>query len=273
MIAVADSFVAHAERYLLANPCCRKHQENIRGRIARFVAWFPGSPKSLAPEDLNGFLASLERDGLSAHTINGYRATIMAVWRFVLGERIRWKIRRVRPPQREVKAWSVGQVKQLLSVAVTLRGRLPNGVQRRLFFLTAIHAGFSTGQRYGDLARLPVAAIRADRTATFVQSKTGRRVTVRFSEKAVRCIRAHGQATVLPNPHTQQWFCVSFADLVERAGIKRGSFRWLRRSAGSYVERATGRGPELLGNTRAVFEASYQAESITRKPPPEPPRL
>ena len=167
----------------------------------------------------------------------------------------------------------MAEIRKLCMAAKALRGTGQSGVRRRLYWLAAIHAGFSSGQRWGDLVNLPVAAIHPDRTCTFTQHKTGRRITVRFSKMAMLLIHRHGQQTVIPQCYSQNHFCLTFNKLVKAAAISRGTFKWLRRSAGSYVELESGRGPELLGNTRAVFEASYKAERITKRPPPEPPEL
>lgn len=257
--------------YILANPICHKHRGNMMGRVSKFAAW--AGDKTLDANTLNEFLALLESQGLSPHTVNGYRASIMAVWSYATGQRVPFKIRRVRPPQQPVEGWRVAEIRQLCRVASTFRGTLPNGVPKRLFWLTAIHCGFATGLRYGDLARLKRSQIRRDRVCQVIQSKTGKLVSVRFSRSAMRLIARHGREVVLPIPHTQKWFCEQFSRLVERAGIRGGSFRWLRRSAGSYVELATGRGPELLGNTRAVFDTNYRVADIVKRDPPEPPPI
>lgn len=260
-----------ANSYVLANPVCAKHRCNLLTRIEKFCDH--AGDKDLEANTLNEFLVYLEQLGRSPHTVNGYRASIMAVWSFAIGQRIPFKVRRVRQPQQPVEGWRVAEIQQLCKIAKTFQGKLPNGVPKRLFWLTAIHCGFATGLRYGDLAGLKVGQIRRDRVCEVVQSKTGKLVTVRFSRAAMRLIARHGRERVLPIPHTQKWFCHRFSQLVERAGVRGGSFRWLRRSAGSYVELESGRGPELLGNTRAVFDNNYRVTEIVKRDPPEPPAL
>lgn len=267
----AKELQKQAHAYILANPVCIKHQANLLTRVSKFAVW--AGDKPLDANTVNEFLVYLEGQGRSPHTVNGYRASIMAVWSFATGQRVPFKIRRVRPPQHPVEGWRVAEIRQLCRIARTFRGTLPNGVPKRLFWLTAIHCGFATGLRYGDLTRLKRSQIRRDRVCVVVQSKTGKPVTVRFSKAAMRLIARHGRDVVLPIPHTQKWFCHQFSSLVERAGIRGGSFRWLRRSAGSYVELATGRGPELLGNTRAVFDSNYKVSDIVKRDPPEPPPI
>lgn len=276
MICFDDSLTAHLDRYLLDNPCSKKHAANLQYRVALFDRWsgFSVTAGALSVEHVNRFLLALEQSRRSPHTVNGYRSAIMAVWNAANGgpERADGRVRRLKVCDSQVHGWRRSEVKQLLRIAKGLRGRLPNGVRRRDFWCAAIHAGYCTGQRYGDLAKLDVSTIGKGGRCTLIQSKTGKRLTVQFSGKAIKWIARHGKQTVIPNPHTQKWFCDHFSRLVERAGIRGGTFKWLRRTAGSYAERE-GRGAELLGNSRAVFEQSYRVDEIVASEPPEPPQL
>lgn len=271
MIETKD-LLRHTRGYLLANPVSKKHHANMAQRMAIFVRWCEANYRQeLNAETLNLFLASLET--LSPHTINGYRANIMAVWANILGTRVIDRIRRAKTPRIPVEGWYVAEIAKLCEAAKKLQGVLPNRVQKSTLFLAAIHAGFSTGQRYGDLVGLDVSQISADGYCEVLQSKTGKIIPVRFSREAMRHIQKHKQTKVIPNPHTQKWFCDEFRRLVIQAGITPGTFKFLRRSAGSAVEAATGRGHELLGNTRTVFEQSYRVPKIVRHDPLEPPRI
>lgn len=258
--------------YLLANPVGKKHHANMGQRIARFVSWSDANHVAeLTPETVNRFLASL--DGLSPHTVNGYRANIMAVWSDAIGTRVIWKIRRAKTPRIPVEGWTVAEIAQLCEAAERLREPLINGISKRLLMLSAIHAGFSTGQRFGDLVALETARIAADGYCEILQSKTGKIVPVRFSRDAMELFAEHKRDFIIPLPYTQKWFCDHFGRLVAAAGITPGTFKFLRRSAGSCVEAATGRGHELLGNTRQVFEQSYRVAKIVQRVPLEPPGI
>jgi hypothetical protein len=175
-----------------------------------------------------------------------------------------------------VEAWKLDEIRQLLAIAETFEGYLQNGVSRRMFWLTSIHCGYSTALRFGDLEVLPVDKIGPTGVCRLIMRKTLRPVTVRFSDVAQECIRAHGQPVVLPNPHSHNWFCRKFSNLVERAGVRPGSFRWLRRSAASYADaERSGAGRRLLGHTDdgQTFCKNYRDESIVGGIVPEPPSL
>ena len=54
---------------------------------------------------------------------------------------------------------------------------------------------------------------------------------------------------LLPWPFTANRLQTTFNTLVKTAGVRKGQFRWLRRSAGSYAESVTpGAGARLLGH-------------------------
>ena len=101
-----------------------------------------------------------------------------------------------------------------------------------------------------------------------IQNKTGKPVRVRFSGDALKWIKKHGQPEAMPWPHTFTWFERCFDKLRDEAGVRRGTWKWLRRSAGSYADE-NGNGHKLLGNTRTVFESHYLAPEIAAKEPPK----
>ena len=272
------TLIEAVDSYILSHPMCAKHKSTFRNRLQKFIVFMGGEVllSDLTADDINRFLISLERSHRQPATVRGFRTGLISVLKFT-----KWKaderedIRRVRVPRKVVTAWTHEQIYRLIAVAETLEGFLPNGVRRSTFWLTAILGGYSTGLRWGDLSTLPVSQIRADRSCTVVMSKTQRPVTVRFSELAMRCIEEHGQAEVLPCPCTQKWFCAEFSKLVERAEIRGGSFRWLRRSAGSYADRERhGDGRRLLGHCDDVtFNNHYRDEAIVGVSVPEPTAL
>lgn len=79
----------------------------------------------------------------------------------------------------------------------------------------------------------------------------------------------------LPWPHDYHVFGRHFGMLVKRAGVRPGTFKWLRRSAGSYAESMQpGAGTRLLGHRDAnVFNGFYRDDQIVQQQPIEPPDL
>ena len=275
MLNESSTLRSQADLYVRANPMCVRHRATILSRVNRFCVYArsPLPIATLSADTVNNFLLWLEDSGRSGATVNGYRAAILCVWSFAIDQRLVCKIRRAKTREKHIEAWNLDEIRQLLTVAQGLPKTMPNGVAESTYWRAAILSGFSTGLRYGDLASVAVRSILPDRMLTVCQSKTGKLVTVRFSMQAMQAIGEHGKPEVLPSPYTQKWFCGRFAELVKMSGIRAGTFKWLRRSCGSFCEAADGRGPEALGNSRRIFEQSYKADSIVRKPPPEPPEL
>jgi hypothetical protein len=62
---------------------------------------------------------------------------------------------------------------------------------------------------------------------------------------------------------------------MDAAGVRRGQFRWLRRSAGSYADvEKFGNGSLVLGHRdRRMFNSHYECTDITRREPVSPPTL
>jgi hypothetical protein len=119
--------------------------------------------------------------------------------------------------------------------------------------------------------------VAADGTLAFVQHKTGFPHRVRLSEdsRAFCSLLSSTRGMLLPWPYQPDYFSKTFAKLREAAGVQRGSFKWIRRSAGSYAEReCPGAGARLLGHRdESVFRRFYNDESISGTPPPMPPEL
>ncbi len=79
--------------------------------------------------------------------------------------------------------------------------------------------------------------IREDGTAIVIQHKTNYPVCVRFADEALTLIRGFTAGDLaIPWPFQQQQFSRHFIALRKAAGVERGSFRWIRKSAGSTLK-------------------------------------
>ncbi len=278
MYALDQSFPAVAERYLLARGGSAGYQRQIRSRARHWAKSMDNIPADrTTAEMVSEYVQMLESTitakgtPMSPKTIKGYRTAVLALARFA-GASLTGEIRRPRMTEQPVDSWLIDEIRELAAMAADLRGTLPNGVSRRSFWLSAIHSGYSTGMSFGDLMRLRTNSIPPTRALEFARHKTGKVVHVRFSAAAMAAIQSHGQNMALPWPETYETFRLAFRWLVRFSGIRQGTFKWLRRSAGSYAD-LDGRGPELLGNTRQVFDKHYRVRAIASPMPPEPPEL
>lgn len=138
-------------------------------------------------------------------------------------------------------------------------------------------AGYDTALRLGDLLLVEVSQLQPDTAIRIRQHKTGRVTHVRLRQETCRAAAdtiADHPADPLVWPLWGQrdalYRCVR--ETVAGAGIRPGTFRWLRRSAATQVERVSpGRSTELLGHaSRGTTERWYLDRSQLADPPLPP---
>jgi integrase len=216
-------------------------------------------------------------------TVRAKKAAILALWRAAADDGLAQdpvarRVRRVRVPERVVQAWTREEVERLLEAAATLPRWHGCGLRRSAWWDLAIRVAWDTGLRWGDLVALRADALGPDGTGVVVQSKTGRAITVRLSPGTLEALRASLAACprdlVCPWPASGETFRAQVDRLVARAGIRAGTWKWIRRGSGTDVElQAEGAGHRHLGNTQAVFRASYEDPAIVGRRTPRPREL
>lgn len=215
---------------------------------------------------------------VAPETVRAKKQAIMALWRAAADERladepIARRVRRTSIPERPVEAWTHDEVEQLLATAARLPRWHKCGLRRSAWWDLAIRVAWDSGLRWGDLVRLPVSAVRTDGWVSLTQSKTRRVSTFRLAESTLAALRASLEACprdlVVPWPAGHETFTEQTRLLVAKAGIRPGTWKWIRRGSGTDVElQAEGSGHLHLGNTRRVFEQHYaDAAQLHRRPP------
>lgn len=220
--------------------------------------------------------------GVRPHTVRSKKNQLLALWRAAADDGLcdepsGRRVRRVRCPELVVDAWTREEVEQLLRTAATLPRRHRCGLTRAAWFDLAIRVAWDSGLRWGDLVNVRVDAVRPD-GVTVVQSKTGKSVTFRLSpttlEALAASLRACPRTLVCPWPASHETFNDQVRTLVAKAGIRPGTWKWIRRGSGTDVEaQADGTGHVHLGNTRPVFERSYLSPAIVGRRTPAPREL
>lgn len=216
------------------------------------------------------------------HTVRSKKNQILALWRAasddgLCDEPSSRRVRRVRVPEQVVSAWTREEVEQLLRTAAGLKRRHRCGLSRAAWFDLAIRLAWDSGLRWGDLVKVRVDAIQPDGT-TIVQNKTGKRVTFCLSpttmEALANTLAECPRTLVCPWPASHESFNDQARLLVAKAGIRTGTWKWIRSGSGTDVEaQVDGTGHKHLGNTRAVFEQSYLSQSIIGRRTPAPREL
>jgi len=261
-----NSVLRFIARYLAAREVSAQYAYILR-KIAAKMARFAGKAtiEDLFSEDMvNDFLASLD---LSPFTVRGYRSYILSLWNaaadddLVAYPRLR-RIRRPKCPEIVVNCYSAEEARKLLAASDRLQGEYPNGVTKRLYWRAAILLAWDTGLRRGDVWLFRKSIVRPDGTLRVVQHKTKQIVTVRLRESTSKAVAAIHYDQPLQWTMDQSYFGRHFRRILKAAGINRGSFKWLRRSSGSYVEiQQPGAGHKHLGQTcQQVFNKHYDGK-------------
>ncbi len=282
MIAFERGLISYTERYLLARAVSSDYAATLRARVARFCVWCGADVTidSLSPDLVNEWIAELDQAGMNKWTLSGHRQNLLAVWNhaYLAGDNDNApnRLRKVRKPRLIIEAYTQDELRLLIAAAAKLTGLHADDNKASDFWQAAIHTAYSCGARRGDVLRLDWKHVAPSGRLTFLQNKTQYTHTVQLSKEAM--FFAHKLTTtgrVLPWPYEKNWFGVTFKRLQKAAGVTRGSFRWIRRSAGSYAEREQpGAGSALLGHrdTR-MFKRHYEDGSISGENPIQPPVL
>jgi len=246
--------------------------EQMAMTVRLFDRWH-GS--AVAIEDLSedlvrGFLADLRRSRAAA-TVNSKRCHLLALWRCAYEEEYlerpprATKIRRANAQPRIPEAWTPAEVGRILRSAY--RTEKPIGeISSGDWFISFLLVVYDTGERRGAMLETKTADVDlAGGSITFRRTKTGRQRLCRLHATTVSaCARIHYPERELmwPMPFSREALEKRFRKILARAGVRFGRgrgglFHKLRRTSGTLVEANGGDGAKHLGNTRAVFEASY----------------
>ena len=220
---------------------------------------------------------------VSPATVRGKKNMLLALWRAAADDGLcdyptSRRVRRVTVPQKPVVAWTKEEVEQLLAAAATLPRWHKCGLRRSEWWSLAIRVAWDSGARWGDQITLPVSAVCPDGSVSFTASKTGKVISFTLSPSTMEALRASlvkcPRALVLPWPASGETFRSQVDRLVAKAGVRIGTWQWVRRGSGSDVElQQEGAGHRHLGNTRAVFERSYGDAAIIGRRIPSPREL
>ncbi|MCA9235674.1 MAG: hypothetical protein KDA44_09385 [Planctomycetales bacterium] len=218
----------------------------------------------LTEPNVNAFLASL--GGFAAATLRGYRNDLLTLWAAAADENLvadprRRRIRTIRVPATLIECYTLDEARALLAAAGTMRRNYPHGVSRADYWTAAIRLAWETGLRRGDLFAFTMTNVDPAGRWRLIQHKTGRLATGRLRTATLAALLHIGDEKPCAWPLRIEQFSRQFRRLRDAAGVTRGSWKWLRRSSGSYVEAAqVGAGHRHLGHSsQGVFAKHYDA--------------
>jgi hypothetical protein len=272
-------------RYTLARDCCRAYVQDLRATVEQLCR-HAGRELTLADLEsdlVNAWLASL-KDQVAPRTIRNKRVNLCVLWRAAFDERLvdrpPERIRKVRVPQSIPVGFMREELLSLVRVADEIKSNWCDGTPRRLWFGSYFRAAYDTALRLGDMLDIEIPWIWPGGYLSIVQNKTGKTHRVQFRQETLAMIyelvgeRRAGKVWSLPVCREQ--FFWWFRRLRKKAGLTKGTSKWIRRSSASYIAATHGNdaASEHLGHrSRELAEMHYIDPRIVCRARPMPPPL
>lgn len=257
-----------------------KHYTLYRTLAAGTVAWYSRvvsvychwAGGDVPLQEFNGdsisrLLLDKEQAGRSPYYLKSLRGGLVAFLREVREGQPVERVRSIKTPPLDPHALTPAEVERLLKACDSL----PEASRWRYRLMICL--GYYTGLDAADIWKLERRSIAADGSLYIRRGKTGTAVFVRIPQDVLDLIDQHcsRKGQMIRMGVSREWFRRVIAGLFAKAGLC-GSFKTLRKSAGSLVEQhSPGTGHRHLGNTRAIFERHYESRRITRGEPTMPP--
>ena len=255
--------------------------------FSRFLG-HEASLSDLTRDNLNRWLMYKTEIGCAPSTIKTRRNAILGLWRFayeneILDEEPK-RIRKVRLAYAGVEAWTPEEITRLIQFALEDGDNHlgTTGLPRSLYFASLVSAGYDSALRLGDMLALRRSMIQVKNRCGYlrvIESKTNKIKQVRFYPHTMKLIDQlwdlrPDREVIWPLWCRREQFYRSFNTLVKHAGIRKGTFRWLRRASITQVELIKpGWGTVHAGHSdplitkRHYTDAGQLNEEVTAPPP------
>jgi len=227
--------------------------------VEKFDRW-NGAPVRIDELDelqVSAWLRDYASEGWSSSTVRSKRTQIVSLWRQAADDGYcdppRRRIRSVRVVLDAPEAWTRDEVRRLLSAADSLPRRHACGLRRSTWFSLAIRCAWDTGLRWGDLIKLRVDQVTAEGFIAIPQHKTKRIVVCRLAPKTLDLLRSTlaevPRELICPWDASHETFNAQVRRLVRKAGIRKGTWKWVRRAGGTDCEiQLPGSAGQFLGH-------------------------
>lgn len=269
---LATTLRAALEDYCLYRDLAPATRKWYRRIINVFCTWHGGNPllEEFTGEAISRCIADKHAAGRSPYYLRSLRSGLVALLHEIRGNAPVERVRGVRCPPLEPMGWTAAEVERLITVGCAA---MPDASRAKwqLIILLAYYLGLDRC----DLERLEQRHFRSDGALIFRRSKTGGAMGSGIPLDLLAYIREHcpRHGPIVRTGVSPEWFRRIFAGIVKRAALF-GSFKLLRKSSGSLVERdKPGAGHKHLGNTQAIFERHYEIREMTRAEPTLPPTI
>jgi integrase len=213
----------------------------------------------LDADTFNRWIRDISESDLAPSTVANRRRHLLALWRAAADQNLSEeppRSRRLRPvkiPYEPPRAWTVDEVRSLLHVCEKLRRTRKGKMPRSVLWTLAVRVAWESGMRLTDVLRLKVNEVQPDGVTVVGQSKTRRPVVFRLSQNTMAILGeslvTHPRSFVVPWASTKESFRRQFSLIVKRAGVRKGSWKWIRRASATDVEKSCpGAGATHLGH-------------------------
>jgi integrase len=230
----------------------------------------------------NTVIAAELARGITPSTVRGMRASMRALWNSAWWAEILDKppgrIRKIKLKASLPQCWTTEELARLAAQIEQITGNLRScpAISRKAFWKALVATAFYSGLRHGDLDALKWPNLRGD-TLYVVMSKTGDMLSQRLPEDCLELLeplRAVGTEFIFSDLLCRGEQDETFRRLLQAAGLP-GSFKWLRRSGASHLERvAPGSAKGFLGHrTPNLAWRHYLDPAVVQQDRPIPPQL
>lgn len=207
--------------------------------------------------EVSAWLRDYAAAGAAPSTVRGKRVMLTTLWRAAADEGY------CDPPLRRIRSqkvflgpatcWAESEVVAILRACQGLKRMHRCGLPRSVWWELAVRVAWDSGLRWGDQVRLRVDQIPPSGLFAVVQHKTKRVQVCRFDEPTLelfhRSLKACPRDLVCPWMSSRESFNDQARTLVRKAGVRRGTWKWLRRASGTDVEvQQFGAAPRQLGH-------------------------
>lgn len=199
----------------------------------------------LNEQTVNQHLLWMSENGRRPATIHSRRRLLLTFWRAAWeAELIRdlpRRVRKIKLPPSIPDAWTPDEVRQLVATCRNLKGFMSNGISKARFWTSLALAAWDTGLRLGDLLTFEARQLAAGGRQTVIQNKTGYEQFVQLRPSTLEAIASaledqSSRRLIWAWPSRREEFYLAFKRIVNTAGIRPGTFRWLRRGSITAVD-------------------------------------
>lgn len=183
---MAKSVKALVDLYALKSDLSDCYVKQLHYSVNRFKKYLGRKPtkKDLKFRTVNEWLRFEQESGhLGDKSRSNLRRSIISIWKSIKPRLKTDKIRKVKVVAKNPCAWSYEEFESVVNSASGLRGILPNGVPRHLYFTTILWFGYETGLRRKDIWDFDISQFDENNRAALTQHKVSRVHIVQVTKK------------------------------------------------------------------------------------------